>query len=62
MLGANNYSLILPKNNIICVRFAERCCGNPRAYVIKKFKLNNKSKLKQKSAPGGGFAIRIVEL
>lgn len=35
---------------------------NPQAYVIKKLKINNKSKLKQKSAPGGGFAIRIVEL
>lgn len=35
---------------------------NPQAYVIKKLKINNKSKLKQRSAPGGGFAIRIVEL
>ncbi|MDR3008173.1 MAG: glycoside hydrolase family 97 protein [Sphingobacterium sp.] len=35
---------------------------NPQAYVIKKLKINNKSKLKQKSAPGGGFAIRIVEI
>lgn len=35
---------------------------NPQAYVIKKLKINNKSKLKQKSAPGGGFAIRVVEL
>lgn len=34
---------------------------NPRAYVIKKFVVTNKSKLSQKCAPGGGYAISIIE-
>ncbi|MDR1743559.1 MAG: glycoside hydrolase family 97 catalytic domain-containing protein, partial [Dysgonamonadaceae bacterium] len=34
---------------------------NPQAYTIKTVKLTNKSKLTQKSAPGGGFAISIKE-
>ncbi|WP_422678719.1 glycoside hydrolase family 97 protein [Christiangramia portivictoriae] len=34
---------------------------NPQAYEIKKFRVNNKSKLSQQSAPGGGFAISIME-
>ena len=32
---------------------------NPQAYTITEKKVNNKTKLKQKIAPGGGFAIRI---
>lgn len=35
---------------------------NPQAYTIRKVSLTNKSKLKQKSAPGGGYAISIVEV
>ncbi|MDR1783719.1 MAG: glycoside hydrolase family 97 catalytic domain-containing protein, partial [Dysgonamonadaceae bacterium] len=34
---------------------------NPQAYTIKTLKITNKSKLLQKSAPGGGFAISIKE-
>lgn len=34
---------------------------NPQAYVIKKFVVTNKSKLSQKCAPGGGYAISIIE-
>jgi len=34
---------------------------NPQVYTIKTVKLTNKSKLTQKSAPGGGFAISIKE-
>tara|TARA_B100000929_G_scaffold231948_1_gene188416 strand:- start:1910 stop:4051 length:2142 start_codon:yes stop_codon:yes gene_type:complete len=34
---------------------------NPQAYEIKKYRVNNKSKLSQKSAPGGGYAISIME-
>ena len=34
---------------------------NPQAYEIRKFKVNSKSKLSQKSAPGGGYAISIME-
>lgn len=33
---------------------------NPQAYTITKKVVTNKSKLKQKSAPGGGYAISIV--
>ena len=32
---------------------------NPQAYEIKKYRVNHRSKLKQNSAPGGGFAISI---
>ena len=34
---------------------------NPQAYTIKKIKITNKSKLSQLSAPGGGYAISIIE-
>jgi hypothetical protein len=34
---------------------------NPQAYTIRKVAVTNKSKLSQWSAPGGGFAISIVE-
>ncbi|MCD8179382.1 MAG: glycoside hydrolase family 97 protein [Tannerellaceae bacterium] len=34
---------------------------NPQAYTIRKVIVNNKSKLKQLSAPGGGYAISIME-
>lgn len=35
--------------------------NNPQAYEIKKYRVNSKSKLSQKSAPGGGYAISIME-
>lgn len=34
---------------------------NPQAYTIRKVVVTNTSKLSQRSAPGGGFAISIVE-
>ena len=34
---------------------------NPQAYTIRKVIVTNKSKLAQFSAPGGGYAISIVE-
>ncbi|APG60685.1 glycoside hydrolase family 97 protein [Christiangramia salexigens] len=34
---------------------------NPQAYEIKKYRVNHKSKLSQRSAPGGGYAISIME-
>jgi glucan 1,4-alpha-glucosidase len=34
---------------------------NPQAYEIKKYRVNHRSKLSQRSAPGGGFAISIME-
>lgn len=35
--------------------------NNPKAYEIKKYAVTSKSKLKQYCAPGGGYAISIVE-
>lgn len=35
--------------------------NNPQAYEIKKYRVNSKSKLSQKSASGGGYAISIME-
>lgn len=35
---------------------------NPQAYVISKQKVNSKSELNLTSAPGGGFAVSIVEI
>ncbi|MDL2244521.1 glycoside hydrolase family 97 protein [Parabacteroides sp. OttesenSCG-928-J18] len=34
---------------------------NPQAYTIRKVVVTNKSKLRQQSAPGGGYAISIEE-
>lgn len=35
---------------------------NPQAYTIRKTKVTSKSKLSQLSAPGGGFAISVIEI
>ena len=35
---------------------------NPQAYTIRKMKVTNQSKLSQLSAPGGGYAISIIEI
>ncbi|MDR1984830.1 MAG: glycoside hydrolase family 97 protein [Prevotellaceae bacterium] len=35
---------------------------NPQAYIIRKAIVDNKSKFTQKSAPGGGYAISLVEI
>ena len=35
---------------------------NPQAYTIRTMKINSKSKLSQVSAPGGGYAISIIEI
>src|SRR5690606_14251674 len=34
---------------------------NPQAYEIRKVRVNNKTRLSQKSVPAGGFAISIME-
>ena len=34
---------------------------NPQAYTIRKVVVTSKSKLTQKCAPGGGFAISVIE-
>ena len=35
--------------------------NNPKAYEVKKFRVTSKSKLSQFCAPGGGYAISIME-
>ena len=35
---------------------------NPQAYTIRTMTINSKSKLSQVSAPGGGYAISIIEI
>jgi glucan 1,4-alpha-glucosidase len=35
---------------------------NPQAYTIKKMEVTNKTELKLKAAPGGGFAISLLEM
>ncbi|WP_029510669.1 glycoside hydrolase family 97 protein [Marinilabilia salmonicolor] len=35
---------------------------NPKAYEIKKYVVTSKSKLSQKCAPGGGYAISLIEV
>lgn len=35
---------------------------NPQAYTIRKVVINNKSKLNQRLAPAGGYAISIIEV
>jgi alpha-glucosidase len=35
---------------------------NPQAYIIKKALVTSKSVLKQQCAPGGGYAISIIEI
>jgi len=35
---------------------------NPQAYTIRKMTVTSKSKLAQLSAPGGGYAISIIEI
>ena len=36
--------------------------NNPQDYSIRKIKVSSKSKLSQKCAPGGGYAISIIEI
>ncbi|MBA0882706.1 glycoside hydrolase family 97 protein [Flavobacterium undicola] len=35
---------------------------NPQAYSIRKVKVNNKSTLAQFTAPGGGYAVSVIEI
>jgi alpha-glucosidase len=36
--------------------------SNPQAYTIRKFLVTNQSVLKQSCAPGGGYAISVIEI
>lgn len=61
-----NFNFLDPDKKYIATVYADAKDAhyekNPQAYVINKFVVTSKSKLKQKSAPGGGFAISVIEV
>lgn len=61
-----NFNFLDPDKKYIATVYADAKDAhyekNPQAYVINKYVVTNKSKLKQKSAPGGGFAISVIEV
>ncbi len=60
-----NFDFLDPSKTYIATLYADQkdahYRNNPQAYQIKKGIVNNKTKLTQFSAPGGGFAISIKE-
>ncbi|MGX5689765.1 glycoside hydrolase family 97 protein [Arcticibacter tournemirensis] len=60
-----NFGFLDPKKTYIATIYADAADAhyktNPQAYTIKKVIVTSKSKLTQKSAPGGGFAISVME-
>ncbi|KAA8476110.1 alpha-glucosidase [Arcticibacter tournemirensis] len=60
-----NFSFLDPNKTYIATIYADAADAhyktNPQAYTIKKVIVTSKSKLTQKSAPGGGFAISVME-
>lgn len=59
-----SFSFLDPGKSYIATIYADAKDAHyktkPQAYTIKKIKVTNKSKLKQASAPGGGYAISIT--
>jgi len=60
-----SFSFLEPNKTYIATIYADAKDAhyktNPQAYTIRKVVVTNKSKLVQASAPGGGFAISLVE-
>lgn len=60
-----SFSFLEPNKTYIATIYADAKDAhwktNPQAYTIRKVVVTSKSKLAQASAPGGGFAISIVE-
>jgi alpha-glucosidase len=60
-----NFDFLTPGKKYIATIYADaknaHYKDNPQAYTINKYIVTNKSKLKQYCAPGGGYAISIVE-
>ncbi|WP_036602376.1 glycoside hydrolase family 97 protein [Olivibacter sitiensis] len=61
-----NFDFLEPGKSYIATIYADaegaHYKDNPQAYAIRKVLVNSKSHLKQKSAPGGGYAISITEV
>ncbi|MTK51935.1 glycoside hydrolase family 97 protein [Paludibacter sp.] len=60
-----DFSFLDPAKKYIATLYADAPNAhykkNPQAYVISRYVVTGKSKLMQQAAPGGGFAISIVE-
>jgi hypothetical protein len=60
-----NFNFLAPGKTYIATIYADAKDAhyktNPQAYIIQKVVVNNKSKLSQFVAPGGGYAISFVE-
>ncbi len=60
-----DFSFLDPAKKYIATLYADAPTAhykkNPQAYVISRYVITGKSKLMQQAAPGGGFAISIVE-
>lgn len=60
-----NFSFLDPGKTYIATIYADAKDAhyktNPQAYTIRKVLVTNKSKLVQQSAPGGGYAISVIE-
>ena len=58
------FDFLPPKTEYIATIYADSKDAhykiNPQAYTIRKVVVTNKSKLKQVSAPGGGYAISLT--
>ncbi len=63
--SAIEFNFLLPKKRYIATIYADKKDAhwesNPKAYEISKYIVTSDSKLSQFCAPGGGFAISIIE-
>ena len=61
-----DFKFLDPKETYIATIYADVADAhyktNPQAYTIRKVIVNSKSRLTQKSAPGGGFAISVIRV
>ncbi|WP_053403974.1 glycoside hydrolase family 97 protein [Persicobacter sp. CCB-QB2] len=61
-----NFHFLTPGKKYIATVYADQKDAhykdNPKAYQIKQYQVNSKSKLNQYCAPGGGYAISIMEV
>lgn len=61
-----DFKFLDPQETYIATIYADAADAhyktNPQAYTIRKVVVNSKSRLIQKSAPGGGFAISIMKV
>ncbi|GMQ30581.1 glycoside hydrolase family 97 protein [Algoriphagus confluentis] len=64
-IGEIKFDFLDPQKTYLAEIYADKADAhfktNPQAYEIRKVSVNSKSVLKEYSAPGGGYAIRIRE-